>query len=71
VDRVSKRVIVYWRYDMDNIQIAYKIHWYDQNKIIKSDGIVYASSEDEARDYAYRLYNGEPPGRLYLEPKLN
>lgn len=46
----------------------YMAHWYDQDEEIKVDGPIYARSEEEAKNIAYRRYNGRGPGpMLWLE----
>ena len=43
-------------------------HWYDQEEEVHVDGPIYASSEEEAKNIAYRRYNGKPPApMLWLE----
>ena len=43
--------------------------WYDQDSVVKEDPPITANTEMEARNLAYRKYNGTPPAPLlYLKP---
>lgn len=43
-------------------------HWYDQDREVRVDGPIYASTQEEAKNIAYRKYNGEGPApMLWLE----
>lgn len=44
--------------------------WYDQDSVIKEDGIIDALNEIEARNKAYNQYNGNPPGPLLYLKKV-
>lgn len=42
--------------------------WYDADSVVKEDPPIFAESKEEARNEAYRRYNGEGPAPLlYLK----
>lgn len=46
-------------------------HWYNEEEEVRVDGPIYAQNEEEAKNIAYRRYNGRGPAPLLWIEEVN